>query len=336
VKWAATCRIVGHLGKFDLLPVYDRHAIVPVVKSSRSIATACALVFGLLPSLTMAVPDPQLMPFDTAVTLLLGVRDTTAYKRTFEKCASNSGAIEIDKLLTFSPCEILDDLLANSEPLTAHSFANVESQVIYFGETHIYPGAKRVLAGLLRTLKTAGVSHLALEMFNSSQQPALDRFLLGQLSLEDLGRELATAWSYETSPYLELLRAARESGIRIIAIDDRRPEAPGSTFAENFHARDLFMAEKIADLIRREPGARVVAFTGSLHAKCSLSRDGSFPSQSEMLRSKHGISTSCFPILERKRSGLVRMAYRASGLKGDVLFKAKREKYLSDGFVILE
>jgi hypothetical protein len=253
-------------------------------------------------SIAEAVPSNSgkfsLAPIDERLLLFLGVLPgirTTPYF--INRCKG-------DELPIWEPetCHLKAYLDLYARPINASDILGDDAQVIYFGETHLSQGSKRVLKDLLPALKLRGFSVLAMEMFNASQQTVLDDFFSDRVELAELENELRSEWGYKSSGYIELIAAAKNIGIRVLALD-YRDQAPKQNLVDNIRYRDTLMAKRIADEIKADPTVKIFALTGSLHAQSRVSMNGEMLSQSEILHQMSGATIRCITIQEKKRTG---------------------------------
>ncbi len=98
-----------------------------------------------------------------------------------------------------------------------------DARVVYFGETHDNPASHRLELQLLQALAALhpGRQALGMEMFSRSQQPALDRWIAGELSEKAFLRESRwfENWTMDFAYYRDLLNFARERRIPIVALN---------------------------------------------------------------------------------------------------------------------
>jgi uncharacterized iron-regulated protein len=97
-----------------------------------------------------------------------------------------------------------------------------EARVIYAGETHDqmehHQIQLRILQGLVEKGKEVVV---AMEMFQRSQQPVLDRWSLGELTEEEFLKEVdwETMWSMDYSLYRGILDEAKKKGLKVLGLN---------------------------------------------------------------------------------------------------------------------
>lgn len=101
-----------------------------------------------------------------------------------------------------------------------------DARIVYFGETHDNPASQRLGVQLLQALadRHPGRQALGMEMFSRSQQPALDRWVAGELSEKAFLRESRWAenWGGDFAHYRDLLNVARARRIPVIALNADR------------------------------------------------------------------------------------------------------------------
>ena len=96
-------------------------------------------------------------------------------------------------------------------------------QVIFVGETHDNPASHRLQEEMLEALQQHNPDRvtLAMEMFNPSQQPTLDRWVAGKLSEKDFLKQVGwyRNWSMNFAYYRNLLTFCRDHRIPILALN---------------------------------------------------------------------------------------------------------------------
>lgn len=169
---------------------------------------------------------------------------------------------------------------------------------VYFGEYHGQYAQRAELKAQLPLFKRLGFTHLALEAFISRDQSALHAFQEDWISLSQLRRKLlASMAERDTSmiarrltSYLQLVVAARDHGLRVLGIDLARDQS-GTTDDSKFggdevrsrHAQDLRFSNRqievahtvyirnihsalvLANVLEKNPGARILTLGGSAH-----------------------------------------------------------------------
>ncbi len=101
--------------------------------------------------------------------------------------------------------------------------AVADARIVYVGETHDNPAAHRLQLAVLRTLaeRYPGQVALGMEMFTPSQQPALDRWVAGELSEKEFLKTSRwyQVWRMDFDLYRPLLDFARQQQIPVIGLN---------------------------------------------------------------------------------------------------------------------
>jgi uncharacterized iron-regulated protein len=101
--------------------------------------------------------------------------------------------------------------------------AVADARIVYVGETHDNPAAHRVQLTVLAAMaeRWPGVVSLGMEMFTATQQPALDRWVAGELSEKEFIKEVDwfSNWSMDFALYRDLLLLARDRKIPVIGLN---------------------------------------------------------------------------------------------------------------------
>ncbi|MBV8900075.1 MAG: ChaN family lipoprotein [Verrucomicrobia bacterium] len=98
------------------------------------------------------------------------------------------------------------------------------AEVIYVGEIHDNPGDHRFEAGLIKALARNRVPFVVgWEMFDRSQQPALDAWQRGELTRTQLFQQTGfqRAWAAYSPWYARILDETRRSAVRNLALNAR-------------------------------------------------------------------------------------------------------------------
>ncbi|MHB8910970.1 MAG: ChaN family lipoprotein [Syntrophales bacterium] len=111
-------------------------------------------------------------------------------------------------------------ILVSQEQMSAVA---ADARIVYLGETHDNPASHRLEVQLLEALahRHPGRQALGMEMFSRSQQPALDRWVSGELTEKAFLRESRwfENWGMDFGYYRDLLNLARERRIPVIALN---------------------------------------------------------------------------------------------------------------------
>lgn len=147
-----------------------------------------------------------------------------------------------------------------------------QNRVLGIGEIHLSPNSQRNLGSeIMSGLKKAGATHFAIEA-PAFIQPYLDRFTeTGELNI------LALPPALRSNDFINILKAARDAGLKITAVDanERYDEENGikpPADAVNRHYplnRDREMADNIADILRT-PENKVIFWVGNAHLQRQL------------------------------------------------------------------
>ena len=119
-----------------------------------------------------------------------------------------------------------------------------EADVILFGEYHNNPIAhwlEQEVAGDLT------VYDLGLEMFETDEQAALDQFMAGSVTVEQLDSMVGGLWPNFNTDYLPLLQQAKQQNARVYATNTPR-EYARMVFQRGFVVLQSLPAEQQAEL----------------------------------------------------------------------------------------
>jgi uncharacterized iron-regulated protein len=101
--------------------------------------------------------------------------------------------------------------------------AVTDMRIVYVGETHDNPASHRVQLTVLEAMaeRWPGVVSLGMEMFTAAQQPALDRWVAGELGEKEFLKEVDwhANWSMDFALYRDLLLLARDRKIPVIGLN---------------------------------------------------------------------------------------------------------------------
>jgi hypothetical protein len=228
-----------------------------------------------------------------------------------------------------------------------------ETQVIYLGEEHIDPVPKLFLEKRMKSLKRAGITHIALEMFASNHQAQIDAYLRGQENRENILEILRTEWGWQTSfidypsSLMRVIDAAKSEGVGILAVDSRRgkelmlsnenyrtPEKHRK-YLEGMSLRDSHMVGVIADFFKINSTAKVLFLIGQDHVLDMKDLDNPFfPNQSRLLE-QHGISSKVYLFASGRSSATFRMEELHIST-GSTFLPVSREEEHVDGHIYLD
>ena len=98
-----------------------------------------------------------------------------------------------------------------------------DARIVYVGETHDNPASHRLQLQVLTAMaeRYPGQVSLGMEMFNTSQQLVLDRWVAGELDEKNFLKESAwhTSWRLDFDYYRDLLLYARDQQIPVIGLN---------------------------------------------------------------------------------------------------------------------
>lgn len=112
---------------------------------------------------------------------------------------------------------------AKGKPITYKQVRSLLSRadVVFFGELHDDPIAHWLCHELLRDLHKGQKVALGMEMFETDQQAALDRYLRGEVTMKQLG-EIINLWPNFSTDYAPIVDFAKEAGIPVYATNAPR------------------------------------------------------------------------------------------------------------------
>lgn len=153
-----------------------------------------------------------------------------------------------------------------------------DARIVYFGETHDNPASHRLELQLLQGLADLhpGRQALGMEMFARSQQPALDRWVAGELDEKAFLKESRwfDSWKMDFAYYRDLLNFARDRKIPVIALNAEKSlvQAVRSKGQEQLSAEELALVPEL-DLTDPYQRAMVTAIFGG-HSQGEMQLEG--------------------------------------------------------------
>lgn len=126
------------------------------------------------------------------------------------------------------------------------------NRLLLVGTLHSNNGVQDLITQSLPGLvSTGGLNTLFVEI-PSDQQPAIDRFMEGSSTIDEIHMWPIIA----TNAYFRLISRARDLGLDIVAIDNNSdPSIP----------RDTWMAQRVAEFLNVHPEARGMIVVGNRH-----------------------------------------------------------------------
>jgi uncharacterized iron-regulated protein len=149
-------------------------------------------------------------------------------------------------------------------PLTFLARMAKHNRLLGFGEGHVEGPERAFGAAMIRPLKDAGVTHLAVEMPQAFQKQLL-------AYVETGNRSTLTSMPYwlKGTEYVRMLDAAKQSEMEIVAVDVRRKfgydHKPRAEFLDDTLRRDQEMANKISHVLDSDSGNQVAYWVGAGH-----------------------------------------------------------------------
>ncbi|MCF8060008.1 MAG: ChaN family lipoprotein [Bacteriovoracaceae bacterium] len=211
-----------------------------------------------LPSEHFLYPRDKEMAWMTGLEIVLG---HSGNNRLYDKCLLEE-AFTMGTYQDFT-CSMYKSSKVAVGDLT-YALGQLESeQVVIVGEQHTYQKNQFEMAKAIEI--NNGFDVLALEMFNFKSQQSVDDFIEGRISLEELEVVFSRDWRYNLDGYLKMIVAAKEAGMKILALDDRESfkEEP---FSDELRLRDQVMGNHLSKYLTKNPGDRILFYTGKLHA----------------------------------------------------------------------
>lgn len=95
-----------------------------------------------------------------------------------------------------------------------------QSRVVLVGEHHTNADHHRAQLAVIRQLHEAGVkTAIGMEMFRNDSQADLDRWVKGELSIEEFEKVYYDNWNYDWSLYRPIFEYARQEKIPIVGLN---------------------------------------------------------------------------------------------------------------------
>ncbi|MDP3724661.1 MAG: ChaN family lipoprotein [bacterium] len=174
----------------------------------------------------------------------------------------------------------IDFVKGHKNPVDYRYMVGDSAQVIFFGESdHSSSSEKNELRDNLQQLKDLGITHLALERFDSNVQPFVDNFLKEKergVARIRLGTKLALSnWEKTTlKEYLQLLDEAKRIGLGLLAIDkpfDKSLQDSGYSKSDaGIIERNEYWSDVLVDFFKKNPNTKVAIVCGAGHCGYTL------------------------------------------------------------------
>ena len=151
-----------------------------------------------------------------------------------------------------------------------------DAHVVYVGETHDNPASHRLELQVLQGLEERhpGKVALGMEMFNRSQQPALDRWVAGKLDEKAFLRESRwfDNWKMDFDYYRDLLVFARDRHIPVIGLNAEKSLVQAVT-AKPLEELSAEQKAQLPEMDQTDPYQRGMVeaiFSGHSHGKMHI------------------------------------------------------------------
>jgi hypothetical protein len=187
--------------------------------------------------------------------------------------------------------EIARALKQGVHEFNVSSLMQGDQRVVFFGERHDDPTHKDEIIKNLKTLKEKnGLTHVAMEMLNTSDMPNVSDYFAGTGSRKAVLDRLKDRWSqYPGAPekYMEMIDAVKSAGLIPLALDENstgRDDNRGTLFQD----RNQHWAEVINGALTANSKAKVLVYSGRDHVGYSSKHDRA----NEILKSTFGQSSA--------------------------------------------
>ncbi len=232
---------------------------------------------------------------------------------TFESVKPTQAEIDfLKKVATPEQIKIMKEEINSlaQDPETAIIEAVKKHRIVGIGEAHIRPinAIRDQLTVTMQKLKDNGVTHLALEI-QKEDQAWLDQ--PGQVD----GAKILNKYSGANEDFIEILNAAKNAGIKLVAVDTSSAE---TDLIKRTQERNDFMTNEIAGIVESDKTAHVLFYVGAHHLENSINDKGSSAAQQLRERGKkHDYSIETFmPAMDDKSTGLYTNIFAETALHG--------------------
>ena len=126
-----------------------------------------------------------------------------------------------------------------------------QSRVVLVGEHHTSPSHHRAQLLVIRKLHEAGVQvAVGLEMFRNDSQAELDRWVSGELSVEEFEKIYYDNWNYDWSLYRPIFEYAQQQGIPMVGLNVPR-DITRQVARQGFQSLSQEQKEKLSNITCR-------------------------------------------------------------------------------------
>jgi hypothetical protein len=138
-----------------------------------------------------------------------------------------------------------------------------DSQVVLMGDFHALHQSQKAQLRVLRNIPKDRKTVLAVEFFDSADQPKIDKFMQGKMAEKDFLKAIKweTRWGFPWEHYRPLLRYAQKHKISVYGLNKSFAKRNATTLK----SRDVFAGKKIAELTKAHPESLIFVIYGDLH-----------------------------------------------------------------------
>jgi len=141
----------------------------------------------------------------------------------------------------------------------------LQSQITLYGDFHTLRQSQRGFLRVLRNLHQTDPNKnvvVALEMFNETDQAAVDAYLDGEIDQDQLLKKISYEenWGFPFKNYEPILEAAKSFGYKIIGVNSLRKKR-----GHSITSRDQFIANRLTTAMNDYPDHLVVCLVGEFH-----------------------------------------------------------------------
>lgn len=173
-----------------------------------------------------------------------------------------------NSILTFSLMALLSWGIKNSYSQNSKS---ENSKLTIYGESnHMSEKQKNFMINSIDSLRKKGYNYFAIE-FPVEMDTSIQNYLTSNKNYQDKNIEKLLE-EYPSKGALEVVYNFHKNGFKVVPIDEGeselyRGERINDTLVKLFNERDSCMAENIGKILENDSSAKIVVYTGALHAR---------------------------------------------------------------------
>ncbi|MBU6452144.1 MAG: ChaN family lipoprotein [Cyanobacteria bacterium REEB67] len=205
------------------------------------------------------------------------------------KVAANSALPEIK--VDATPAQIERTISNGTSKLDYAALLSGDRRVIFIGERHDDLAQKDEIINQLHNLKTkGGLTHVALEMLNDADMPAVQKYFEGSGDRQTVLNRLKARWSVAPGvpeKYMDFIDAIKKEKLIPLALDRTRrggDDHGGSLY----EARNEHWAQVVGDALNAFPKAKVLVYSGRDHVGYTASTNETEAHTNEILQKDYG------------------------------------------------